>query len=178
MNDLSPGVGPVEYLAGSQANRLNKLNCQRIDKRMSPELEKKLYLDGIQLFNEHEFFEAHEVWEDIWHMAYGIKHDFYQGMIQCAVALEHYRRSNPRGVVSLFQSYRPKFKQVPSQFMGLDVQKFLAEMHDILRPVLDADPLPQKGEIELDVSQVKKIELLYDPFANGEADRYSRPEKF
>ena len=57
---------------------------------MAPELEKKLYLDGITLFNEHEFFHAHEVWEDIWHEAYGTKFEFYQGMIQCAVALEHY----------------------------------------------------------------------------------------
>lgn len=145
---------------------------------MSPELERKLYYDGIQLFNEHEYFEAHEVWEDIWHMAYGIKHDFYQGMIQCAVALEHYRRSNPRGVVSLFQSYRPKFKQVPPMFMGLDVVKFLAGMQEVLRPVLDANPLPKSGEIELDVSRVMKLELVYDPFENGEADRYRRPEKF
>ena len=43
---------------------------------MSPDLERKLYYDGIQLFNEREFFEAHEVWEDAWHMAYGLKHSF------------------------------------------------------------------------------------------------------
>src|SRR6266576_156347 len=109
---------------------------------MPPDLEKKLYLDGIHLFNEHEFFEAHETWEDIWHMAYGLKHDFYQGMIQAAVALEHYRRSNPRGVVSLFRSYPPKFR------------------------------------IELDLSTVPKIALEYDPFENGEAARYNRPERF
>ena len=145
---------------------------------MEPELERKLYHDGIRLFNEHEFFEAHEVWEDIWHMAYGIKHDFYQGMIQCSVALEHYRRSNPRGVISLFQSYQPKFRHVPPVFMGLDVTQFLADMHDVLRPVLEADPVPQKGTIELDVARVKKIALLYDPFINGEAEKYSRPEKF
>src|SRR5438477_12817776 len=97
---------------------------------MPLELERKLYYDGIQLFNEREFFEAHEVWEDAWHMAYGIKHDFYQGLIQCAVALEHYRRSNPRGVISLYQSYRPKFKHVPPIFMGLNVAEFLAAMHE------------------------------------------------
>lgn len=145
---------------------------------MSPELERKLYLQGIRLFNEHEFFEAHETWEDIWHMAYGIKHDFYQGLIQCAVALEHYRRSNPRGVLSLYQSYRPKFKDVPPVFMGLDLTKFLADMHEALRPVLEANPVPQKGEIQLDESRLKKMELVYDPFENGEAERYSRPEKF
>src|SRR6476646_3621101 len=86
------------------------------------DVERKLYYDGIELFNEHEFFEAHEVWEDAWHMAYGTKYEFYQGMIQCAVALEHYVRSNPRGVVSLHQSYPPKFKNVPPVFMGLDVR--------------------------------------------------------
>ena len=32
---------------------------------MTPDTERKLYLDGIELFNAHEFFEAHEVWEDI-----------------------------------------------------------------------------------------------------------------
>ncbi|MEO6437074.1 MAG: DUF309 domain-containing protein [Tepidisphaeraceae bacterium] len=142
---------------------------------MSPDLEKKLYHAGIRLFNEHEFFEAHEVWEDIWHEAYGLKYEFYQGMIQCAVALEHYRRSNPRGVVSLYDSYRRHLKDIPDIFMGLDLKGFLAAMRDALSPVLDADPLPQKGQIELDPARIPTIELKYDPFDTGEAMKYSRP---
>lgn len=145
---------------------------------MPPELERKLYYDGITLFNEHEFFEAHEAWEDVWHMAYGLKHSFYQGMIQCSVALEHYRRSNPRGVVSLYKSYQTKFVDIPDIFMGLDVPAFLSEMREVLRPVLEADPLPQRGEIELEVSRAPKIALKYDPFETGEAAKYSRPDKF
>ena len=145
---------------------------------MPPELEKKLYYDGITLFNEHEFFEAHEVWEDAWHMAYGLKHSFYQGMIQCAVALEHYLRSNPRGVASLYKSYQTKFKGVPEVFMGLNVTQFLVRMKDVLSPVVEADPLPEHGTIQLDVSLAPRIELLYDPFETGEAERYRRPEKF
>src|SRR4030095_16411694 len=116
---------------------------------MSPDLERKLYLDGIQLFNEHEFFDAHEVWEDVWHMAYGLKHSFYQGMIQCAVALEHYKRSNPRGVLSLYKSYQTKFRDVPDRFMGLDVKEFLKEMERVLGPVTTADPTPDRGQITL-----------------------------
>jgi predicted metal-dependent hydrolase len=142
---------------------------------MSPELEKKLYYDGITLFNEHEFFEAHEVWEDIWHEAYGLKYEFYQGMIQCAVALEHYARSNPRGVISLYDSYRRHFKDVPDVFMGLDVKSFLAAMRQTLRPVIEADPLPQRGQITLDLARVPRIELLSDPFETGEALRYNHP---
>ncbi len=145
---------------------------------MPPELERKLYYDGIHLFNDQEFFEAHETWEDAWHMAYGLKHDFYQGMIQCAVALEHYRRSNPRGVVSLYNSYRPKFEALPPVFMGLNVKKFLERMHETLRPVIEAQPPQARGEIELDPARVPQIELEYDPFATGEAQQYNRPAKF
>jgi predicted metal-dependent hydrolase len=140
---------------------------------MPPELERKLYFDGIQLFNDHEFFDAHEAWEDIWRVTYGVKHDFYQGMIQCAVALEHYRRSNPRGVISLFKSYQPKFRDVPPTFMGLDVRQFLRQMRDVLQPVVDADPVPEKGAITLDPSRVPRIELRYDPFETGEAEQMS-----
>jgi len=146
------------------------------DNPMPPELERKLYYEGIQLFNEHEFFEAHETWEDCWRAACGIKHEFYQGMIQCAVALEHYRRSNPRGVVSLYNSYRPKFKRVPDVFMGLEVGKFLQAMQAVLRPVVDADPLPEKGAIALDLATAPTIGLKYDPFETGEAQKYNKIE--
>ena len=142
---------------------------------MSPQTERKLYHDGITLFNEHEYFDAHEAWEDVWHMAYGVKHDFYQGLIQCAVALEHYRRSNPRGVASLFKSYQGKFVHVPPVFMGLEVTKFLAAMREALRPVVEADPLPKQGEVELDLSRAPRIELVYDPFDRGEAQQYGAP---
>jgi len=142
---------------------------------MDPSLERKLYYDGITLFNEHEFFDAHEVWEDIWHMAFGLKFEFYQGMIQCAVALEHYRRSNPRGVVSLFESYNRHFKDVPKVFMGLNVEEFLGAMAQTLAPVLSADPLPEKGEIQLESASVPVIRLVYDPFETGEAQKYARP---
>jgi predicted metal-dependent hydrolase len=144
---------------------------------MDSDLERKLYYDGIALFNDHEFFEAHEVWEDIWHMAFGTKFEFYQGMIQCAVALEHYRRSNPRGVVSLFESYNRHFKDVPTIFMGLNVQEFLAKMKQTLAPVLGAIPLPAKGDISLDAASVPTIQLMYDPFETGEAQRFARPQK-
>lgn len=142
---------------------------------MPVDVERQLYLDGIQLFNDHEFFEAHEVWEDIWHMACGTKFEFYQGMIQCAVALEHYRRSNPRGVISLYESYNRHFTDVPPIFMGLNVRAFLERMRETLGPVLSASPIPQRGEIELDTSRAPKIVLDYDPFETGEAQRFSRP---
>src|SRR5439155_20876691 len=112
--------------AGAGASGTNAtviaVNVMSLDSLMPLELEKKLYLDGIHLFNDHEFFEAHETWEDIWHMAYGLKHEFCQGMSQAAVALEHYRRWKPGGGVSPVKSYPPKVRNVPERLEGLNVK--------------------------------------------------------
>jgi hypothetical protein len=139
--------------------------------------ERQLYFDGIALFNEREFFEAHEAWEDAWRMACGKKFYFYQGLIQCAVALEHYRRSNPRGVVSLYRTYNLKFAHLSDHavFMGLEIAPFLAAMRGVLSPILDAPELPAQGSVRLDESLSPTIALQYDPFETGEAARYDRP---
>ena len=77
----------------------------------------------------------------------------------------------------MYKSYRPKFDQVPGVFMGLEVGKFLEAMREALRPVLEAEPLPERGGIEVDLARTPRIELVYYPSENGEAQRYS-PEKF
>ena len=38
--------------------------------------------DGLVLFNERHFFEAHEVLEDVWHRERGEPRLFLQGQIQ------------------------------------------------------------------------------------------------
>ncbi len=126
---------------------------------MSSEEENKLYLEGIRLFNQHEYFEAHEVWEDLWRISTGLKRQYFQGLIQCAVALEHYRRSNPHGVVALHRSYQSRLRDVPRFFMGLNLTAFLAKMEETLSPVLAANPLPAKGEVHIDYALTPQIQL-------------------
>ena len=48
------------------------------------------YLRGISLFNNAEFFDAHEALEDIWRAAPPENKKFLQGMVQVAVAFHHY----------------------------------------------------------------------------------------
>jgi len=51
----------------------------------------------IRLFNEEAFFEAHEVLEELWLVTTGAQKTFYKGLIQCAVAMAHWKKNNPRG---------------------------------------------------------------------------------
>ena len=47
------------------------------------------YREGLRLFNEEDFFECHEVFEELWSESQGDDRKFLQGLIQAAVALFH-----------------------------------------------------------------------------------------
>ena len=54
----------------------------------------ELYREGLRLFNEEEFFECHEVLEELWSETRGDEKKFLQGLIQAAVALFHFGNEN------------------------------------------------------------------------------------
>lgn len=134
--------------------------------------EARCFHKGLRLFNEGDWFEAHEVWEDVWHMASGPRKRFYQGLIQCAVTLEHIRRGNPRGVRSVYQTAVPKFDGLPSVYMGIRIPKLLDGLRRVVEPVLNLpaevfDPARPRGQtLPFNPSSVIKIELEYDPFSS------------
>ena len=98
------------------------------------------YLAGIVLFNRGDFFEAHEVWELVWMYTAGPDKQFYQGLIQAAVALCHYCNGNNRGACKLYQSSRDYMARYDAHFQGLDQTKFWTDMERCFAPVLAADP--------------------------------------
>ncbi|MCG8450743.1 MAG: DUF309 domain-containing protein, partial [Pirellulales bacterium] len=58
------------------------------------------YLFGIDLFNHGYYWEAHEAWESLWHVAgrQGPVANFLKGLIKLAAAGVKAREGNPRGV--------------------------------------------------------------------------------
>ena len=136
------------------------------------EEEKQALQRGLELFNAGEFFEAHEAWEDAWNLAplpregiYSRKR-FYQGLIQCAVALEHMRRGNPRGAVRVFESAQGKFVGCPEHYLALDhgpMRAAIAAMVDQLRQMPAEVFEPRKGRgmtLPVDLNQAPKLAWL------------------
>ncbi len=56
--------------------------------------------EGIRLFNDEEFFDAHEVWEDLWQGYRGDDRTFLQALIQVAAGFYHAQCRNARGAMS------------------------------------------------------------------------------
>jgi predicted metal-dependent hydrolase len=57
---------------------------------LSPEERRRLFLEGIELFNHGEFYDSHEVWEDIWRSTTPEPKNLFQGLIQVAAALHQF----------------------------------------------------------------------------------------
>lgn len=85
------------------------------------------YLAGMLLFNAGDFFDAHEVWEDLWAECTGADRRFVQGLIQAAVGLCHFGNGNVRGAVKLYHSARAYMEGLGTHW-GLDVPAFWRAM--------------------------------------------------
>jgi hypothetical protein len=96
------------------------------------------YLAGIVKFNDGDFFEAHELWEDLWSEGEGDARRFYQGLIQAAVGLCHYCNGNLGGAVKLYRSAHDYMRPCLPRFLGLDVAEFWQQMERCFRPLLES----------------------------------------
>ncbi len=86
------------------------------------------FLQGIQYFNNCDFFEAHEVWEDLWSDYQGPLRRFYQGLIQVAVCLHHFGNENTRGAIKLYHSCQNYLNDYRPRCLGVDVDQLLADL--------------------------------------------------
>lgn len=82
------------------------------------------FLEGITLFNRGEFFDAHEVWEDLWRDCASADRRFFQALIQAAVAAYHHGRGNAAGATRLLRSGRAYMEPFRPTYLGLAVDAF------------------------------------------------------
>jgi uncharacterized protein len=76
---------------------------------------------GIELFNRGEFFEAHEVLEDVWRGAPVEQKKFLQGLVQLAVAFHHHSTGNLVGMRSVMQRGMNNLLGQEEGFCGIDL---------------------------------------------------------
>jgi predicted metal-dependent hydrolase len=90
--------------------------------------KEELLLNGIELFNNGRFFEAHELWEEAWKRSGGAEKTLYQGLIHAAAAVIHTRRGNRDGAQSQFGKCAARLTPLAPRFMGLALEQLLADL--------------------------------------------------
>lgn len=114
------------------------------------------YLEGLRLFNAEEFFESHEVLEELWSETQDSRKKFYQGLIQAAVALLHFGNGNLGGAKKVYLSSRKYLEPYQPQFEGLEVTRFLDAFQFCFQELLDNQEACPSG-IELRDERIPKI---------------------
>ncbi len=109
------------------------------------------YLQGIARFNNRDFFQAHEIWEEVWMECDDPSRRFYQGLIQAAVCLHHFGNGNTRGTRKLFHSSSAYLGAYRPWHLGIDVDRLLTEMqHCCAEVIASDDPIPP-GRLDPDL---------------------------
>lgn len=133
------------------------------------------YLAGIVVFNDRDFFEAHEIWESLWLDCAGPERRFYQGLIQAAVALYHFGNGNLRGASKLFQSSRKYMEAYGDKYLGLDSGAFWRQMEQCFAEVFAQDD-PDRN-LRPDPAVIPVITLDPPPDAWPDPSQFMEPEK-
>lgn len=100
------------------------------------------YTHGIRLFNEQQFFDAHEILEDVWRAAPAEEKKFLQGLIQLAVALHHHSKGNTVGALSLLKRAARNLAAEPRQARGICVSDLLYSIDQCAGAIEQGTPLP------------------------------------
>ncbi len=127
------------------------------------------YLKGIQHFNKREYYDAHEIWEDLWHEEHGEANHFVQGLIQFATALHHFEAHNLKGTKLLYVAGVELLKPYGEKYWGLPVKKLLDDMAACVKDILPYEQKDLPGRyhadketfpVQIKSDRIPKIELV------------------
>ncbi len=95
----------------------------------------ELFKKGVEFFNKGYYFEAHDVFEEIWMDARGKSRPFYQGLVQLATGFYHFRMANLKGAQSQLKKGCGKLEAFAPQYQMVSVSKLLRSVSACLEQI-------------------------------------------
>jgi uncharacterized protein len=93
---------------------------------MSEEMPLEFW-QGVEQFNQHQFYDCHDTLEALWMEALEPEKTFYQGILQIAVALYHLGNYNLRGAIILLGEGMNRLRHYQPTFAGIDIAQLLSQ---------------------------------------------------
>ncbi|MDA0268584.1 MAG: DUF309 domain-containing protein [Cyanobacteria bacterium] len=98
------------------------------------------FWDGINQFNQGDFYSCHDTLEAIWMVAAPPEKPFYQGILQIAVGFYHLSNHNWRGAAILLGEGSRRLEAYEPSYHKLNVTTFLDETGDWLETIQQLGP--------------------------------------
>lgn len=112
-------------------------------------------IEGMQLFNEGKFFEAHEELETAWNEEAGPIRDLYRGILQIAVTCLHITRANYDGAVKVYKRSQKWLNHWPAVCRGINLKEF---RENAVRIMQEVEQLGKEHIAEFNTSLFKPIQ--------------------
>lgn len=112
------------------------------------------FLLGIRQFNAAQWYECHETLELLWMVTSGDLRNLYQGIIQLAIALHHWRNGNFNGAISLLEGGVGYLSKLPQICLWIDVAELVRQAEAVKNQL---EYLGKEQMAELDTSFIPKI---------------------
>jgi uncharacterized protein len=123
------------------------------------------YLEGLRLFNEEEFYECHDVLEEIWSECQGDEKSYLQGLIQAAIALFHFGNENYGGAKKLYESALKRLDAYGDEYMGVQLARFREDFRCCFAELIASTERYPTG-IDLQDELVPKLHFVETPSEN------------
>ena len=109
---------------------------------------------GVVLFETGLYFACHEYFESLWGRTEDTASDFYQGIIQIAVALRHLESHNVRGAMILLRYGMGRLQRYPSVYKGLPLAAWLERLEMLLEHL---ETLPSPTAYQFDPMHIPHL---------------------
>ncbi|NEO38361.1 MAG: DUF309 domain-containing protein [Moorea sp. SIOASIH] len=90
------------------------------------------FWQGVDQFNQQEFYACHDTLEALWIEAVEPQKRFYQGILQIAVGCYHLSNLNWRGAVVLLGEGIGRLSNYQPDYGGIDVSELLSQSVNLL----------------------------------------------
>lgn len=107
---------------------------------MDNQTEKTAFWQGVQQFNQQEFYACHDTLEALWMEAAEPLRRFYQGILQIAVACYHLSNHNWRGATILLGEGIGRLKDYQPSYEGIDVDRLVEQSAILLATLQQTEP--------------------------------------
>lgn len=98
------------------------------------------FWQGVEQFNQREYYACHDTLEAIWMEASEPEKTFYQGILQIAVALYHLGNQNLRGATILLGEGVNRLRRYLPDFAEVDVAALVEQSRNLLITLQQTQP--------------------------------------
>lgn len=104
---------------------------------------------AIAEFNHAGFFEAHELFEDLWRSAPGEQKLFFQGLVQMSVAFHHHSQGNLMGAESVLKRALRNLSGYPEHFGGIELTRLRQSLQECVQAFTENTPPPSLPQLKV-----------------------------